>query len=379
MASPKPRVLCVDDEVMVLEGLQLHLRRQFEVVMATSGLDGLAAIEKGEPFAVVISDMRMPGMDGAAFLARVRAAAPNTVRILLTGHADFDAALAAVNHGQLFRFLTKPCPVETILSTVQQAVQQHRLVEAERVLLEQTLAGSIKALTDVLAMSNPVAFGRAARLKRTVLALCDWLAVADRWHIEMAAQLSQLGCITLPPQVAEKVFHGQRLTPAEEAMVARVPALADGLLANIPRLEPVREILAAQARRWDGKEDPFGRSQGEAIPVGARMLRLAVDLDDLVTAGHTAPQALSALRQRVGVYDPDMLEALADVVGQEALSELREVPLSGLKPGMVLAEDLFGKNGVLLVARGYTVSTGLVERLKNLGPGVREPVRVTLA
>jgi response regulator RpfG family c-di-GMP phosphodiesterase len=258
------------------------------------------------------------------------------------------------------------------------AVQQYRLVEAERVLLEQTLAGSIKALTDVLALSNPVAFGRAARLKRTVLALCDRLAITDRWHIEMAAQLSQLGCITLPPPVAEKVYHGQPLTAAEEVMVARVPALADGLLANIPRLEPVREILAAQGRRWDGRDDPFGRVDGKSIPLGARMLRIAVDLDDLETAGHPAPQALSALSQREGVYDPALLEALAEVVGQEARSELREVPLAGLKPGMVLAADLFSKAGVLLVARGYTVSTGLVERLKNLGQGVREPIRVTL-
>lgn len=376
-AAAKPRVLLVDDEPMVLDGLVLHLRRKYDVVVATSGADGLAAMQKA-PFAVVVSDMRMPGMDGAEFLSRARAAAPETVRVLLTGHADFDVALAAVNQGQIFRFLTKPCPVDIILSTVAAGAEQNRLVNAERVLLSQTLAGSVKALTDLLALANPIAFGRAGRLRRTVAKLCDRLAVADRWQIDVAAQLSQIGCISLPPAVAEKLYYGQPLAPAEQEMARKVPELGDELLANIPRLEPVREILGAARRRWDGAEDPYSSIRGDAIPLGARMLRIAVDLDDLEVSGLTRTQAMAAMQDRAGTYDPRLLEAAAADVGDDGSSEVRELPIAGLKPGMVLMTDVWSRTGVLLVARGYTVSEGLIQRLGNLHPGVREPIRVAL-
>jgi response regulator RpfG family c-di-GMP phosphodiesterase len=379
MATParKPRVLLVDDEPMVLDGLVLHLRRKYDVVVATSGRDGLAAMEK-EPFAVVVSDMRMPGMDGAEFLSLARASAPETVRVLLTGHADFEVALAAVNHGQIFRFLTKPCPVDIVLSTVAAGAEQNRLVNAERVLLSQTLAGSVKALTDLLALANPIAFGRAGRLRRTVGKLCDRLGVADRWHIDVAAQLSQIGCISLPPALAEKLYYGQPLAPAEQELAQKVPELADQLLGNIPRLEPVREILGALRRRWDGADDPYSSVRGEAIPLGARMLRIAMDLDDMEASGLSSAQAMAAMQDRAGTYDPRLLEAVAADVGDDGSCEVRELPVPALKPGMVLMTDVWSRTGVLLVARGYTVSDGLIQRLKNLAPGVREPIRVSL-
>ena len=109
-AAQRPRVLCVDDEPQVLEGLALNLRRHYEVHVAGSGAEGLQRLEQDGPFAVVLSDMRMPGMTGAVFLAHVRQRAPDSVRLLLTGHAELDAAIAAINTGHIFRFLAKPCP-----------------------------------------------------------------------------------------------------------------------------------------------------------------------------------------------------------------------------------------------------------------------------
>src|SRR5205823_11426086 len=127
------------------------LRRRFDVASATSGADGLAALEKATgAVAVVISDMRMPAMNGAAFLAQVRQRWPDTVRMLLTGQSEIEAAIAAVNEGQIFRFLSKPCPADQLLAAVMAAVAQHDLITAERVLLEQTLHGSIKTLTEIL-------------------------------------------------------------------------------------------------------------------------------------------------------------------------------------------------------------------------------------
>ncbi|HYU15650.1 MAG TPA: response regulator, partial [Candidatus Acidoferrum sp.] len=128
----RPRILCVDDEPNVLEGLSLHLRRRHEVWTATSGADALALLARDGPPEVIISDMRMPGMDGAVFLSKARQLYPETVRLLLTGQTDLMSAVSAVNQGQIFRFLSKPCPAPFMVQAVTAAVEQHRLIQAER-------------------------------------------------------------------------------------------------------------------------------------------------------------------------------------------------------------------------------------------------------
>lgn len=369
MRTGLPRILCVDDEPLVLQGLKRNLRPHFEVTTASGGHEALGLLQAEGAYAVLLSDMRMPAMDGAQLLARARQLAPGTVRILLTGHADLDAALAAVNQGQVFRFLTKPCPHEELLAALQAGAEQFRLANAERELLEQTLTGAVKALSDLLALSNPTAFGRAARVHRTVAALCARLATPDRWAIEVAAQLSQIGSIQLPAALAEKIYFGQPLSPAEQALAGRGPAVADQLLANIPRLEPVRAILAA-----------VGSAPGAGGgPPGARLLRLATELDQLEVAGRTAQEALAALQARPEAADPVLLQALEAEIALRTATEIQELPLSQVRPGMQLAEDLHARNGLLLVARGFQVSQGLLLKLQSLEVGVREPIRVVVA
>src|SRR6185369_5004198 len=199
----RARVLCVDDEANVLAGLSVHLHRRYDVVTATSGAAGLASLAGDPAISIVVSDMRMPGMSGAEFLAEARRLRPDAVRLLLTGHLDLDVAIAAVNDGQVFRFLTKPCPPPTLLAALAAAAEQHRLVTAERVLLEQTLRGAVQTLVDVLSITNPAAFGRATRIKQHASEIAAQLGMEERWQLEVAALLSQLGCITLPADTAE--------------------------------------------------------------------------------------------------------------------------------------------------------------------------------
>jgi response regulator RpfG family c-di-GMP phosphodiesterase len=376
-----PRVLCVDDEPHVLDGLSRHLRRDFAVATAVGASEALAIIEREGPFAVVVSDMRMPGMDGAAFLRRVREIAPDTVRLLLTGHADLDAAIAAVNQANIFRFLTKPCPPDVLVTALAAAADQYRLITTERVLLEQTLHGSIKALTDVLALVNPAAFGRSTRVKQHVSGLAARLDVADRWQVEVAAMLSQIGCVTLPPQTAEKLYRGEPLTGAEQAMTSRLPAVGEQLLGSIPRLEAVREILAYEDKHFDGGGLPATGLHGERIPLGARMLKVVLDFDKLEAEGMSLELAIDTLRGRAGWYDTRIVEAFAEMLGgAKHTAHVREVRLREVRPGMVFVEDVVSGTGVLLIARGQEVTVGLLERIHNFSNhiGVREPVRVLL-
>src|SRR5690349_1193845 len=135
----KDRVLFVDDEPNVLDGIRRQLRNRVDLETATSAAAGLELIRSRGPFAVVVSDMRMPEMDGARFLARVNEIAPESVRMVLTGQADLDSTIKAVNEGRIFRFLLKPCDPDTLQDVLKSGIEQYRLVNAEKLLLENTL------------------------------------------------------------------------------------------------------------------------------------------------------------------------------------------------------------------------------------------------
>jgi CheY-like chemotaxis protein len=369
-ARARPRVLFVDDEPAVLEAVALNLRRNYDVVTATSGAAGLEHLEAESDFAVVVSDMRMPKMDGATFLALARETAPDAVRMLLTGHADLDATIKAVNHGQLFRFLTKPCPKETLINAIECAVSQHRLIIGERVLLEQTLNGSVKMLFDILAITSPAAFGRANQIKRRVLQLARVLGVLDVWQLEIAALASQLGYIVVPHEVCEKLEHKLALSDDELRMVARAPAITEQLLANIPRLEHVRAMLALHVNPPPRK--PNAEPAIQRIELGAHLLRIAIDIEALEsTRTDRSSSPVSMLLAHADQYDPEVLEAVEQLYSERpARVVVKAIHAAALVSGMVLAEDVRLLNGTLLVSRGYEVTPHFIERINNFPPGV---------
>jgi response regulator RpfG family c-di-GMP phosphodiesterase len=360
----KPRMLCVDDDSNVLEALRDTLRRSFDVRVTTSPAEAIEQLKR-EPagYAIVLSDMRMPVMDGAAFLGEARRFAPDATRMLLTGYADIEAATRAVNSAHLFRFLTKPCAPDELLRACTAALTQH--------LLEQTLHGSVKALTDVLALANPAAFGRAVRVRSAVTRLAKEIGMQQPWEVEVAAMLAPIGAVTLPTATAEKLYAGAPLNAHETGMVDRVPEITRRILDHIPRLEGVMRILDNYARPFsDGTPDRI-------VPLGARMLRIARDYDALEAQAIQAGIALDTMRSRDGVYDPHLIEAFSKITVSGASVRVREITVAELRAGMTLADDVRSTTGHLLIARGHDSTEGLVERLRNLADGyVREPLLI---
>lgn len=380
-ARVRSRVVCVDDEPQVLSGLSLHLRRRYEVETATSGQAALELLARQPEAAVLISDMRMPGMSGAELLAKANTAFPHTTRILLTGHAEVDSAIAAVNSGAVFRFLVKPCPPPELLSAVDAAAELHRVTRAEQSLLEQTLHGSIKMLTEVMSITNPVAFGRAQRIRQHVSALCDKLELSERWQVEVAAMLSQLATFTLPPETLEKVYYGAELSLEEQQMLERSPDVTAQLLGHVPRLEPVRAILSAYAEPYRAPENGTEVSaEQQQLTRAAQMLRIAVDFDSLEAQGQSSAAALGTLKGRSQQYEPQILATFLGLFGQRKEGDkVRDVSLSALCSGMILAADVKMATGTLFVARGYEITPAFLERIKNFRPGaVREPIKVLI-
>jgi len=369
-----PRVLCVDDESRVVEGLILHLRRDYHVYTALSGDEALKILKQIGGAAVVVSDMRMPGMDGATLLHQVLQYFPDTTRILLTGEPGRDAAVSAVNKAQIFRFLTKPCPPDALKAAIEAGVVQHRLVNAERSILKETLNGCIKALIDVLAITNPVAFGRASRVKRMTMEFAARLNCKDFWQLEAAAMLSQIGYLSLPPELVEKLYYGEPLTPEEKVLASGAPEVINSLLDNVPRLEPVIQILTAL--QWT--DDQIARLGDGTVGLGTRILGLVLDYDALITQGQAVDVAVQTLRRRSGRFGASLIEQFATHVGAGSSSkEIREMPLRTVQPGMVIMQDLRTHLGTLLVARGFEVTPVFLERARNFGPDLlNETIRV---
>ncbi|HUQ09686.1 MAG TPA: response regulator [Steroidobacteraceae bacterium] len=368
----KPQILCVDDEPRVVDGLQLALRKEYEVHTASTVEVALQKLREVKDLAVVISDMRMPGMDGAAFLHQALVRRPDVTRILLTGQADRDEAIRAVNQGQIFRLLTKPCPPEELKPAIEAGVVQNRLLNAERAVLQETLLGCIKALMEVLAVANPVAFGRASGIKRRAMTLAARLGTPDFWQLEAAAMLSQLGYAALPPALLEKVYHARKLTPEEQAKVDAVPDMANKLLEHIPRLDPVIQILAAL--KWtDAQVAALGDGM---IGYATRILCLILEYDALRARGMTHEAVRDQLGARTARFGAKLLGQLDVFVSEGMGEESVATPLGQLRPGMVLLEELRTATGALLVPAGFEVTRTFLDRIANIAPDLLEvPVR----
>jgi len=372
------RILCVDDDPHILQAYQRALRKQFHIEPALGGEEALAAVIEQGPYAVVVADMRMPGMDGVQLLAEIKRRAPDTVRIMLTGNADQQTAMDAVNEGHIFRFLTKPCPVETFAKALAAGIQQYRLVTAERELLSKTLSGSVKVLTDILALVNPAAFGRASRVRRLVGRICQELGVERAWMIEIAAMLSQIGCVAIPEETLTKVYKRQDLTPQESKAFQSHPQVARDLLAHIPRLEEATEIIAYQEKLYNGEGFPPDGRRGEAIPLGSRILKVALDWDALTAGGLSDELAMADFNDRQGWYDPRVVEALRNVLNIREIHVIRRVRIHEMVDGAVLADDVRSIRGTLLCAKGQEVTPSMRARLRvySANVGIRGPIKI---
>jgi response regulator RpfG family c-di-GMP phosphodiesterase len=304
--------------------------------------------------------------------------------MMLTGNADQATAVKAINRGNIFRFLNKPCPPEELVSALEAAVRQHELITAERELLEKTLNGSIKVLTEILALFDPIRFGHAEKLRYQVRQMATALKLGQTWELEAAALLANIGHVTLPPELVLKARLGQPLSPREQQILERIPEVGSNLLAQIPRLDEVARIILYQNQRFDGSAFPPDKVAGENLPVGSRILKVLVDLVQLEKKGIQRPAAIEEMRKRKDWYDPRMLNVVIDALCQEADERgpvegtTRLVTFLNLRIGDVLAADLVTKDGVLIISAGNRVTMPMMQRLRNFAAlsGVKEPIHV---
>ncbi len=373
-------ILFVDDEVNILSGYKRNLRNLFDVTTASNGAKGIEIIKDSlttEPFAVIVSDFRMPEMDGNTFLSLAREISPDSVRILLTGYADVKTTIDAVNEGNIFRFLNKPCSIDNLTNALNASIEQYNLITMEKELLNKTLKGSIKLLIDVLSLVNPSAFSRAERVRKLASSLADRLGIKNKWEIEIAALLSQIGFVALQPDIIEKKYKGLTLTEDETKMFLTYPKTGESLLKNIPRLGSVAKGISYQLSKFESGKGVHSGPRGKEIPIIARLLKVVIDFDYLVFSGQKADNALQIMQKSTGNYDPNILRALkSDIAAVKKGFILKDISLGGLREGMYLSSNIENKEGMTIVPKGTVISEIILLRLTSYAStgSIAEPI-----
>jgi response regulator RpfG family c-di-GMP phosphodiesterase len=402
-----PTMLCVDDEPNILSSLRRLFRPLgYRILTAESGAAGLALLET-ESVDLVISDMRMPEMDGAAFLEQVRRLRPECVRMLLTGYSDISSILAAINRGEIYRYITKPWDDNDIVLVVRHALERRALererdelvaltkrqneqlrdmnagleaqvatrtteLKASNDKLKKNFITTIKILSSMIEMRGGNLSGHARRTAETArdIAIKMGMPTKDAQDVFLAALLHDVGKIGFSDTLLAmplSAMNGELL-----GIFRKHPVRAEQLLMPLEDLRPVAAILRAHMERFDGGGYPDGIS-GTAIPLGARILALASDYDNLqigalVQRKLPPDEARKIILDSSGKrYDPAVANAFRAVFeGDEAQApEDRAVTTRQLVAGMVLSRDLFSGEGQMLLSADHVLEDRLIRQLQD--------------
>jgi CheY-like chemotaxis protein len=355
MTTKSLRVLLIDDDPHVGAGIRRALYRDFHIETAEDAVSALIRLRDDAAFHVVVCDLRMPGMDGLTLLANVRRYWPSALLIMLTGEAQLQHAVDALNSGLVFRFLIKPCKPETLKQAIQAAREQLELQHVEQDVMEHTWRGSIRALMDVLAIVQPAAFGRADRLAALAEELAEELELSEPWRVVTSARLTQLGAVSLSAELLQKLEAGKPLSAQDERDLEGLPATAARLLEHIPRLDAIRQILT----------DAAGIESTAVLSVEAAIVRVALRLDALFASNSAGAPIPDDLGTRSGKYPRAVIDAVQRRFTRPvAVPETRKIPLSEVRQGMTLASDVRTPQGLLLAARGQMVTASLIDRVE---------------
>lgn len=370
-------ILIVDDDENLLLSFERNFRRNYTVLTATSGKEGLQKILDNKKVALVISDMNMPEMDGIDFLSRVKKVNPTITRIMLTGKADLNVAIQAVNEGNIFRFLTKPTSPDMLERIIDDGLEQYRLINSEKVLLNQTLNGSLDILNEVLGLTNPVAFGRSSRIKKIVQHILSVSNLENGWQYELAATFCLIGFISIPQPIQEKIYKNIELDMAESELVEKTPQIAFDLIKRIPRFEAIAEMILNQNK-------PFYQYKNAVetpVSIGAQILKLAKDLDGLITSGMQQDEIkLKMIHDAEHNYNPHLTVTLLNYFVDVDYYEHVALKVSELKVGMILDQDVFSSAGALLLVKGQEITDAVLPRIINFQRyvGILQPIRILI-
>ncbi len=368
----KTRVLFLDDEQSLLNGIQRRLGFDYDMTCCNAGEDALKVMRESGPFAVAVTDMRMPKMDGVQFIRQARVVSPDTVFVMLTGNQDQTTVIQAMNEGQVFRFLNKPCDHDALRRTVDSALHQHRLITSEKELLHKTFVGAVSVLTEVLEISQPAIYSQAANIEELIHSLAIALEINERWEYKLSARLSLLGLTFLTDQERDYLETSSPLDSKYQEIYGRSMTTSCRLIEKIPRLQPISQIISSQSKvdgSMHGGQDK--ESPTAIVHIGATLLRVATLWNSLTRSGICPEAAIKEVRALLPELCPMISNTLIELnlyCGQQVTVELA---VDELHEGLILAEDVVSADGSILLRQGRRLSWATIEKLRqhhaNLG------------
>lgn len=408
--SRTPLVLCVDDEPNILKSMERLLSTEpYQLVTASSGQQALELMSQ-MTVDVVISDMRMPHMSGSELVARIATHYPDTVRMVLTGYADLQSAITAVNDGAIHRYLQKPWQNEDLKVTIREALEKLQLQRKNK-LMQRQLSLLNKQLQEVNQQLEQKVNQRTAQLRQSLRQLhdehnamykvlynvvsiapdfdggvaqnvsevCRDLAVRlglEKQQVDeitLAGLLFEIGLLGIPSALYQKPFH--KLSPAERQQFYRHPQQAQLMLLPAPHLHRVSDIILHQYERYNGGGVPHNLV-ADAIPIGARILTIARDywgfqLGRVGKEELSPAKALQQIKLQQGTtYDPLIVRELAKVSLHDVMAfndhTDHKLKIEDLQAGMVLQRALYNTKKILILPEGHVFTSATITRLKAL-------------
>lgn len=373
------KILMIDDEYDVLSAYKRNLRKDFIVSIAGSGNEALQILSDSEEFAAVITDFRMPGMNGIELLEKVQRLYPDTIRIIITGHADLQLAMDAVNKGNIFRFLTKPVPTEDLISIIKDSVEFFRLKKSEKELLNNTFKGVINIFIELMQQVHPYAFNQIKRSRELGKKIAEDMAYKINWEFDITFLLSKIGFIAMPADAVEKYLEGMPLDKSEEKIINTYPEIGFSLLNKIPRLENIAEAIKYQNINFDGSNAFEDKKCKENLPFLARVIKVVNDYDFYLQQLKDSQEALFKLQENNKYYDPKILDALSVIATSTKINHpILSIGYRQLKIGMLLIKDVKDEKGNLLLRKGTEITDLLLMRLLHAAKirEIQEPLLV---
>ncbi|MBN1501207.1 MAG: response regulator [Spirochaetes bacterium] len=362
------RIVLVDDDKNLLNSIIRQLRGKYELFTTEFPAEGLEYLKKRKDTALIISDYKMPVMNGAEFLRKSAEISPDSIRMMLTGQADMDAIVEIINEGNIFRFLTKPCSPDLFVKNIDDALRQYQLVMSEKDLLSKTLSGSIQVMMDIMVLAKPQVFAKSLRIKNYVGKMLSMIQTPNKWQIEIAAVMSQIGCITIPDEILQKSYKNLPLEPEDRALLMLYTKTSSDIICKIPRLEPVAQIVKYQEKFYDGEGIPNDNIKGNSLPLGSRIIKIATDYDSLLNQNVSHEDAISKMISRTGKYDESILKILNTVISQNTAKRkyiVKEVSVNELTNDMHLSREITTSSGIVLGSSKQLLSQPLIQTLKN--------------
>jgi response regulator RpfG family c-di-GMP phosphodiesterase len=415
----KHTILAVDDEEGILKALvRLFKSIDIELSTATSGAEALKMLQASQ-YSLIISDQRMPGMTGVEFLHLSRDISPDSIRVLLTGYADINATVEAINSGAVRYYFNKPWDDNIFLSRIEESLKLYELTLNNKELLaltrqqnEQLKIFNTTLEDRVASQTREIKINRNAILKsfmQTIKALSTMvdlrfkdigshsqriaafakqmlkgytLGQKEYQDIIVAAFLHDIGKIGLPDKIVNK--HSGEITKMDEEEIRKHSILGQSCVFSIDGFEEIGTIIRHHHENYDGSGYPDAIREYN-IPLGSRIIRIADAFDKMAfSKGYPSVRSINdasahLVQYTESYFDPTLVKKIIELdiakgflYGEKAESYVSKV--FDLEPGMIVAADIHTGTGMFLLPKGAKLSSGMIKRIMKIDKA--DPIHV---